>query len=151
MSRIMNALESVELEREKATPVSKFALLDFSSLPAKLAVPRPVETRKPPSKAGSKKPRSKRAKSILDAEAASVLEERIARAVEMVRCEREQCLAAEQRALHAEIKVNLQAQRIANLERQLERAWCDAARKRGGLDRMMALLDSIELPDEELN
>ena len=73
------------------------------------------------------------------------LEERILRAVEVVKRERQARAAAEERATDAESKLREQAPRIERLEKELHalKAECDDVRQR--VERLLAQLDAIEL------
>jgi hypothetical protein len=77
----------------------------------------------------------------------SVLEERILHTVEMVKCERQGRMAAEERALHAEAKLNEHVQRIDALERELHALNRDRDNAHLRVERLLkALRDALELP-----
>jgi|HubBroStandDraft_6_1064221.scaffolds.fasta_scaffold325741_2 hypothetical protein len=81
----------------------------------------------------------------LSADDFSALEERILRAVEMVRRERQARAAAEDRAERAETQLREQSPHLEHLEKELHglRAERDHVRER--VERLLAQLDAMEL------
>ncbi len=81
----------------------------------------------------------------LSADDFSALEERILRAVEVVRRERQSRTAAEERAARAEAELRAQAPLIEQLEKELHllRAERDQVRER--VERLLGQLDALEL------
>jgi chromosome segregation ATPase len=75
----------------------------------------------------------------------SALEERIVRAVEMVKRERQSRVAAEERALHAEAQLDEQAPRIDQLERELQALKSERDHVRQRVERLLAQLDALQL------
>jgi len=79
----------------------------------------------------------------------SALEERIVRVVEMVKQERQERTAAEDRALHAEAEMSEQALRIEVLEKELNAHKSERHHSHQRVERMLNLLDSLELRRRE--
>lgn len=75
----------------------------------------------------------------------SALEERIVRAVEMVRRERQGRISAEERAVHAEALVEEQTPRIEQLEKEVHALRSERDHVRRRVERLMAQLDALEL------
>jgi septal ring factor EnvC (AmiA/AmiB activator) len=73
------------------------------------------------------------------------LEERILRAVDMVKRERLARTAAEERATHAEAQLHEQAPRIAQLEKELHALQAERDHVRQRIERLLAQLDALEL------
>lgn len=80
----------------------------------------------------------------------SALEERILRVVEMVKQERQERTAAEERALHAEAEMSEQALRIEALEKELSVHKSERHQAHQRVERMLDLLNSLELRRREL-
>ncbi|MGA2559658.1 MAG: hypothetical protein ABSF17_08265 [Terracidiphilus sp.] len=75
----------------------------------------------------------------------SALEERILRAVEVVRRERQTRAAAEERATKAEGQLHEQASHIDHLEKELGALRTEREQVRGRVDRLLGQLDALEL------
>jgi len=73
------------------------------------------------------------------------LEERIRRAVDVVKRERQARAAAEERATHAEAQLHEQAPRIERLEKELRALNAERDHVRQRVERLLAQLDAIEL------
>jgi len=73
------------------------------------------------------------------------LEERILRAVDMVKRERLARTAAEERAAQAETQLHDQAPRIAELEKELHALHAERDHVRQRIERLLAQLDALEL------
>jgi septal ring factor EnvC (AmiA/AmiB activator) len=73
------------------------------------------------------------------------LEERILRAVDMVKRERLARTAAEERATQAEAQLHEQAPRIAQLEKELHTLHTERNHVRQRIERLLAQLDALEL------
>jgi len=73
------------------------------------------------------------------------LEERILRAVDMVKRERLARTAAEERATQAEAQLHQQAPRIAQLEKELHALQAERDHVRQRIERLLAQLDALEL------
>jgi len=75
----------------------------------------------------------------------SALEERILRAVEVVRRERQARIAAEERAARAESQVRVQAPLIEQLEKDLGALRTERDHVRERVERLLGQLDALEL------
>ena len=75
----------------------------------------------------------------------SSLEERILRAVEMVKRERQARAAAEERATHAETQLHEQAPRIDQLQKEVHALEAEREHVRQRVERLLAQLDALEL------
>lgn len=75
----------------------------------------------------------------------SALEQRIVRAVEMVKRERQARIAAEERAAHVETQLHGQAPRIEQLERELQALKVERDHVRQRVERLLGQLDALEL------
>ena len=75
----------------------------------------------------------------------SALEERILRAVEMVKRERQARVAAEERAAQAESQLHEQAPRMEQLEKELRALQGERDHVRQRVERLLAQLDALEL------
>lgn len=75
----------------------------------------------------------------------SALEERIVRAVEMVKRERQARLAAEERAQQAESEVRLAAPRIEVLESEINTLKNERDHVRKRVERLLTQLDALQL------
>ena len=75
----------------------------------------------------------------------SALEDRIVRAVELVKQERQARAAAEQRATHAENHLHEQAPRLEQLEKELYALKAERDHVRQRVERLLAQLDALEL------
>ena len=82
---------------------------------------------------------------VLSADDFSALEGRIVRVVELVQQERENRMAAEERALLAEAQTSELAERVQALEREMSALRNESSTQRERVGQMMALLDTIEL------
>lgn len=75
----------------------------------------------------------------------SALEERIVRAVEMVKRERAARVAAEARASHAEADRSEQAPRIEQMEKEIHALKAERDHVRQRVERLLTQLDALEL------
>jgi hypothetical protein len=75
----------------------------------------------------------------------SALEERIVRAVELVKKARQARAAAEERATQAEAKISEQVPRIEQLEKELHALKGERDQVRQRVERLLAQLDTLEL------
>lgn len=75
----------------------------------------------------------------------SALEQRIVRAVDMVKRERQARTAAEERASHAESRLQEQSPRIEQLEKELHGLKIERDHVRQRVERLLAQLDALEL------
>jgi hypothetical protein len=75
----------------------------------------------------------------------SALEERIVRAVEMVKRERQVRQAAEERAVQAEANLEEQLPKIEQLEKELQGLKWEREQVRKRVERLLAQLDALEL------
>jgi septal ring factor EnvC (AmiA/AmiB activator) len=75
----------------------------------------------------------------------SALEERIVRAVEVVKRERQARTLADERAVHAEAQLHDQAPRIEQLEKELHALRGERDHVRQRVERLLAQLDALEL------
>lgn len=75
----------------------------------------------------------------------SALEDRIVRAVEMVKRERQGRMAAEERAKQAEIELLQAAPRIESLERELNTLRNERDHVRQRVERLLGQLDALQL------
>lgn len=75
----------------------------------------------------------------------SALEERIVRAVEMVKHERQARVAAEERAAHAESELHEQAPKIERLQKEINSLVAERDQVRQRVERLLSQLDSLEL------
>jgi chromosome segregation ATPase len=75
----------------------------------------------------------------------SALEERILRAVEVVRRERHARIAAEERATRAEEQLREQAPQLEQLEKDLNALRTERDHVRGRVERLLGQLDALEL------
>ncbi|MGH9592116.1 MAG: hypothetical protein ACRD5L_03430 [Bryobacteraceae bacterium] len=73
------------------------------------------------------------------------LEDRILRAVEMVKRARQERAAAEERATQAEAQLQEQGSRIAELEKELHGLRGERDHVRQRVERLLAQLDTLEL------
>ena len=75
----------------------------------------------------------------------SALEERIVRAVEVVKRERQTRIWAEQRTAHVEEQLHEQTPQIERLEKELEALKAERDHVRQRVERLLAQLDELEL------
>jgi FtsZ-binding cell division protein ZapB len=75
----------------------------------------------------------------------SALEQRIVRAVEMVKRERQVRIAAEERAAHMESELHEQAPRIEQLEKELHALKGERDHVRQRVERLLGQLDALEI------
>ena len=75
----------------------------------------------------------------------SALEERIVRAVEMVKRERQGRVAAEERAKQAELELSEAAPRIESLEKELVTLKSERDHVRQRVERLLSQLDALQL------
>jgi hypothetical protein len=75
----------------------------------------------------------------------SALEERVLRAVEVVRRERQARTAAEERATHAETELRGQSQLIEQTEKELSALRAERDQVRQRVERLLGELDALEL------
>jgi predicted nuclease with TOPRIM domain len=75
----------------------------------------------------------------------SALEERILRAVNVVKRERQARTAAEERATKAEVELGEQAPRIEQLEKELHALHTERDHVRQRVERLLAQLDALDL------
>ena len=75
----------------------------------------------------------------------SALEQRIVRAVEMVKRERQARIAAEERAAHMELELHDQAPRIEQLEKELQALKGERDHVRQRVERLLGQLDALEI------
>ena len=75
----------------------------------------------------------------------SALEERIVRAVEMVKHERQARIAAEERAAHAESQFHEQAPKVEQLQKEINSLVTERDQVRQRVERLLSQLDSLEL------
>ncbi len=73
------------------------------------------------------------------------LEERILRAVEMVKRERQARAVAEERAVQAEARLDEQAPRIEQMEKELQALKGERDHVRQRVERLLSQLDALEL------
>jgi hypothetical protein len=81
----------------------------------------------------------------LSADDFSALEERIVRAVELVKRERQLRAAAEDRATKAEVQLGEQAPLVAQLQEEVRSLHAERDHVRQRVDRLLSQLDSLEL------
>lgn len=86
---------------------------------------------------------------ILFANDYSALAERVAQVIESVERERQACLVAQKRAVHAEAEITRQALRMDGLERKMRDLESESDRWRQYVEQMIALLDSLQLSKVE--
>jgi chromosome segregation ATPase len=89
--------------------------------------------------------RSQPAALTVSADDFSSLEERILRAVDMVKRERQARIAAEERAAFAEAGLQEQSPRIEQLEKELRALQNERDQVRQRVERLLVQLDSLEL------
>jgi hypothetical protein len=75
----------------------------------------------------------------------SALEDRVLRAVEVVRRERHARVAAEERAHHAEAEMRDQSQLIEHAEKELTALRAEREQVRQRVERLLGQLDALEL------
>ena len=75
----------------------------------------------------------------------SALEERIVRAVEMVKQERQARVAAEERAANAESEFNDQLPRIERMQKEINSLLAERDLVRQRVERLLSQLDALEL------
>jgi septal ring factor EnvC (AmiA/AmiB activator) len=75
----------------------------------------------------------------------SALEERIVRAVELVKQERQARITADERAAHAEAQLHEQGPRLEQLEKELRALSVERDHVRQRVERLLAQLDALEL------
>jgi hypothetical protein len=75
----------------------------------------------------------------------SALEQRIIRAVDMVKRERQTRIAAEEHAAHAESELHEQAPRIEQLEKEVQALKVERDHVRQRVERLLSQLDALEL------
>ncbi len=88
---------------------------------------------------------SKRTTLALSMDEFAALEERVVRAVSLVRRERQARVAAEERANELESKLQLQAPAMQLLETELAALRAERDQMRGRVERILNQLDSLEL------
>jgi septal ring factor EnvC (AmiA/AmiB activator) len=82
---------------------------------------------------------------VLSADDFSALEERILRAVGLVKRERQARAEAEERAAKAEAKLHEQAPQVEHLKKELSALRAERDHVRQRVDRLLAQLDALEL------
>jgi septal ring factor EnvC (AmiA/AmiB activator) len=95
--------------------------------------------------AGASDPPAQPAALTVSADDFSALEQRIVRAVEMVKRERQARIAAEERAAHAESQLQDQTPRFEQLEKELHALKGERDHVRHRVERLLAQLDALEL------
>jgi hypothetical protein len=75
----------------------------------------------------------------------SALEERILRAVEMVKHERQARVAAEERAAHAESEFHEQLPKMERLQKEINSLVAERDQVRQRVERLLSQLDALEL------
>jgi hypothetical protein len=147
----MHALRELELEQQASTIHSRVHLVasavsanDFSVL-KEYTAPRALEAEDDDQQASANKPQAEHAALTVVADDYSALEERVVRMIQMVKQGRQDRMAAEERASHAEAGMNAQALRIEALERELDALKHEHQHGRQRVDQMMHLLDSLQL------
>lgn len=75
----------------------------------------------------------------------SAIEERIVRAVEIMKREKQARIAAEERAMHAEAQLDEQMPRIDQLEKELQGLKWEREQVRRRVEHLLAQLDALEL------
>jgi hypothetical protein len=150
MSNIMTALREIELEQRESTTQSRMHLLasvpaadDFSAL-KEFTAPTALQVENREQQAVAHKPQPGPEALILFANDYSALVERVIRVIETAERERQACLAAEQRALHAESETTRQALRMDGLERKVRDLESESDRWRQYVEQMISLLESLQ-------
>jgi predicted RNase H-like nuclease (RuvC/YqgF family) len=75
----------------------------------------------------------------------SALEERIVRAVEMVKHERQARVAAEEKAAHAESEFHEQLPKLERLQKEINSLLAERDQVRQRVERLLSQLDALEL------
>ena len=150
VSNILTALREMELEQRESTIQSKMHLLasapaadDYSAL-TEFTAPTALQVENREQQTIAQKPQAGHEALILFANDYSALAERVVRVIETVEQERRACLAAEKRAMHAEMEISRQALRMDGLERKMRDLESESARWRQYVEQMIALLDSLQ-------
>jgi len=81
----------------------------------------------------------------LSADDFSALEERVVRAVELVKRERQARAAAEERAAHAEAQLSEQSPVVDQLKQEIRSLRAERDQVRQRVERLLAQLDALEL------
>lgn len=81
----------------------------------------------------------------LSADDFAALEDRVLRAVELVRRERSGRTSAEERAKHAELQLHEQAAHIEQLERDAKQLHAERDHVRQRIEKLLKQLDSLEM------
>lgn len=81
----------------------------------------------------------------LSADEFSALEDRILRAVELVKRERQARAAAEERATHAAAQLSEQSAHVERMERDVKQLRAERDHVRERVDKLLKQLDSLEL------
>jgi uncharacterized coiled-coil protein SlyX len=81
----------------------------------------------------------------LSADDFSALEERILRAVNLVKSERQARAAAEERAILAEVQLSEQAPLVDRLQKELDAQRAERDQVRQRVEKLLAQLDALEL------
>ncbi|MGA2570123.1 MAG: hypothetical protein ABSF23_06350 [Terracidiphilus sp.] len=153
MSKIYTALRAIELEQNEqqtedvgsklqnaasTADEDEFAVLREFTAPGTLQLVHPSE------QVDADPPPAEPEAPAVKADGFSVLEKRIAHVAEVVRQERQDRMAAEERALHAEEQVSEQALRIQTLARQVDALKNESQDRRRRVVKMLAALDSLQ-------
>jgi len=153
VSKIYTALRAIELDQSDqqsdevqaklqsaatAADVDEFAVLREFTAPGTLQIVTPLEgTEEDPPQAASET-------QAVSADGFSELETRLEHVADVVRQERQDRMAAEERAVLAEAQVSDQALRIQTLSRQLDVLRNENQDRRRRVRRMVELLDSVQ-------
>ena len=94
---------------------------------------------------GHREPSAEPAALTMSLDDFAALEDRIVRAVDVVKRERQARTCAEQRASHAEAQMQEQAPRIEQLEKELHALKAERDQVRQRVERLLVQLDALEL------
>ena len=104
-----------------------------------------AETEQRQQGANASEPQAQPAALTVSADDFSALEQRIVRAVDMVKRERQARVAAEERAAHAESQLQEQTPQIEQLEREMLALKVERDHVRQRVERLLGQLDALEL------
>jgi septal ring factor EnvC (AmiA/AmiB activator) len=105
----------------------------------------PGVAEQPQPEANHQEPAAEPAALTMSVDDFSALEERIVRAVEMVKRERQARAGAEERANHAEAQLHEQTPRVENLEKEVHALKAERDHVRQRVERLLTQLDALEL------
>jgi hypothetical protein len=106
---------------------------------------QPERAAEKPAEKPAEEPAAESCALALSADEFSALEERVLRAVNLVKRERQARAEAEERATAAEVKLHEQAPLAENLQKEVSALYAERDDVRKRVERLLAQLDALEL------